>query len=149
MTAHHPVALRKVPDGRYDREMGFKVGIDLVSIEAVEESIRVHASRYLGLVYTAAELHDCSSPAGTPDARRLAARFAAKEAAMKVLRAEDEALPWHSIGVRRDRFGGPSIELTGVAAQLAQQRGIDAFDVSLTHEGPFAAAVVIARMAAP
>ena len=149
MTGHRAVAFRNARDGRYHREMAFKVGIDLVSIEAVEESIRVHASRYLGRVYTARELRDCSSAAGTPDARRLAARFAAKEAAMKVLRAGDEALPWQSIGVGRDRFGGPSIELTGAAAQLAQQRGLDAFDVSLTHEGPFAAAVVIARTGAP
>ena len=149
MTAHHAVAFRKARNGRYDREMGFKVGIDLVSVEAVEESIRVHASRYLGRGYTTGELQDCSSPAGTPDARRLAARFAAKEAAMKVLRAGDEALPWQSIGVRRDRFGAPSIELTGAAAQLARQRGLDAFDVSLTHEGPFAAAVVIATTGAP
>lgn len=148
MTADHAEAFRKAPDGRYDREMGFKVGIDLVSIEAVEESIRVHASRYLGRVYTAGELHDCSSPAGAPDAASLAARFAAKEAAMKVLRAGDEALPWRSIGVRRDRFGGPLIELTGAAAELADRRGIDDFEVSLTHEGPFAAAVVIARTGA-
>jgi holo-[acyl-carrier protein] synthase len=148
MTAHRAGAFRTARNGRYHREMGFKVGIDLVSIEAVEESIRVHSSRYLRRVYTARELHDCSSPTGAPDAGSLAARFAAKEAAMKVLRAEDEALPGQSIGVSRARFGGPSIELTGAAAQLARHRGIDAFEVSLTHEGPFAAAVVIARTGA-
>jgi len=148
MNALQPESFRKGSDGRYDREMGVKVGIDLVSIEAVEESIRVHADRYLGRVYTVTELRDCATTVGTPDARRLAARFAAKEAAMKVLRAGDEALPWTSIGVARDRFGGPSIELAGAAAALADERGIQALDVSLTHERDYAAAVVIATVRA-
>ncbi|MGA2756179.1 MAG: holo-ACP synthase [Solirubrobacteraceae bacterium] len=125
---------------------GLRVGIDLISVAAVEESIRVHAGRYLRRVYTSRELRDCANSAGAPDARRLAARFAAKEAALKVLRAGDEAVPWQSIGVRADRFGRPTLELTGSAEELAARRGLEALDVSLTHEGPFAAAVVVARM---
>jgi holo-[acyl-carrier protein] synthase len=115
-------------------ENGLRVGIDLMSVDAVEQSIRVHAGRYLRRVYTSRELRDCATSAGAPDAQRLAARFAAKEAALKVLRTGDEALPWQSI------------ELTGAAGELARQRGVEALDVSLTHEGPFAAAVVVARM---
>jgi holo-[acyl-carrier protein] synthase len=128
------------------RENGLRVGIDLMSVEAVEASIRVHAGRYLRRVYTSRELRDCATSGGVPDARRLAARFAAKEAAMKVLRAGDEALPWQTIGVSADRFGRPAIELTGAAGELARRRGIETLDVSLTHEGPFAAAVVVARV---
>jgi holo-[acyl-carrier protein] synthase len=127
-------------------ENGLRVGIDLMSVDAVEQSIRVHAGRYLRRVYTSRELRDCATSAGAPDAQRLAARFAAKEAALKVLRTGDEAIPWQSIGVSADRFGRPSIELTGAAGELARQRGVEALDVSLTHEGPFAAAVVVARM---
>jgi holo-[acyl-carrier protein] synthase len=125
---------------------GARVGIDLMSIAAVEDSIRVHAGRYLRRVYTSRELRDCAGAGGAPDARRLAARFAAKEAALKVLRTDDEAVPWKAIGVRADRFGRPSIELSGAAEELALRRGIEGLDVSLTHEGPFAAAVVIARV---
>jgi holo-[acyl-carrier protein] synthase len=123
-----------------------RVGIDLMSVEAVEESIRVHAGRYLRRVYTSRELRDCANSAGAPDARRLAARFAAKEAALKVLRAGDEAVPWQSIGVRADRFGRPTLELTGPAGELAARHGLEALDVSITHEGQLAAAVVVARM---
>jgi holo-[acyl-carrier protein] synthase len=128
------------------RRDGVAVGIDLMSVAAVEDSIRVHAGRYLRRVYTSRELRDCASAGGAPDARRLAARFAAKEAALKVLRAGDEAVPWQAVGVRADRFGRPSIELTGAARELALRRGIEGLDVSLTHEGPFAAAVVVARV---
>jgi len=65
---------------------------------------------------------------------------------MKVLRVDDEAIPWQAIGVRSDASGRPRIELSGVAEALAEQRRIEALDVSLTHEGPFAAAVVVAGM---
>jgi holo-[acyl-carrier protein] synthase len=126
--------------------LALKVGVDLVSVAAVADSVRVHAERYLRRVYTSRELCDCVTSSGAPDVRRLAARFAAKEAILKVLREGDEAIPWHEIGVRSDRFGRPSVELAGGAAALARRRGIDALDVSLTHEGQFAAAVAVAQM---
>jgi holo-[acyl-carrier protein] synthase len=122
------------------------VGLDLASVEAVETSISVHAERYLRRVYTRRELEDCRNPDGTPNARRLAARFAAKESTMKALRLADEALPWQSIGVRSDESGRPTIELSGRAEELARRRGVKALDVSLTHEGAFAAAVVVAQL---
>jgi holo-[acyl-carrier protein] synthase len=122
------------------------VGIDLASVADVEESIRVHGGRYLRRVYTSRELRDCAKSGGVPDARRLAARFAAKEAALKVLRAGDEAVPWQAIGVRSDRSGRPSIEFTGAAGELARRRGVESLELSLTHEGPFAAAVVVAQV---
>jgi holo-[acyl-carrier protein] synthase len=123
-----------------------RVGIDLVAVDAVEESIRVHAERYLRRVFTSRELRECTTSDGGADAGRLAARFAAKEAAMKVLRADDEVLPWRTIGVSADACGHPSLRLTGAAVELAHARGIEALELSLTHEGPFAAAVVVAHM---
>jgi holo-[acyl-carrier protein] synthase len=126
--------------------MGVRVGIDLVSIDAIEESIRVHSGRYLARVYTTTELADCCLPDGSYDARRLAARIAAKEAVLKVLRVEDEGVPWRAIGVCSDSSGRPSIELTGAAKALARERGVERLDVSLTHSGPFAAAVVVAEV---
>lgn len=122
------------------------VGIDLVSIDEVEESIRVHSGRYLGRVFTTTELDDCRLSDGRYDARRLAARSAAKEAVMKVLRVGDEAIPWRSIGVRDGQNGRPGVELSGAAEDLARERGIASLDVTLAHEGAFAAAVVVAEV---
>jgi phosphopantetheinyl transferase (holo-ACP synthase) len=45
-----------------------------------------------------------------------------------------------------DGAGRPSLELTGPAAALARRRGVSELSVSLTHEGPFAAAVVVASL---
>ena len=118
----------------------------MVSIDAIEESIRVHSERYLARVYTSTELDDCRLPDGSYDARRLAARMGAKEAVLKVLRVEDEGIPWRAIGVSRDGAGRPSIELTGAAQALAQERGVAALELSLTNAGPFAAAVVVAEV---
>jgi holo-[acyl-carrier protein] synthase len=116
-----------------------RIGLDLASVEAVAAAIADHGERYLRRTYTEDELRDC---AGEP--ARLAARFAAKEATMKVLDCGDEPLPWTSIAVRRTPSGRPSIELTGAAALLAARRGLVAFEVSLTHEAGVAAAVVLA-----
>jgi holo-[acyl-carrier protein] synthase len=122
------------------------VGIDLVLIDDVEDSIRVHSERYLGRVYTTVELDDCRLGDGRYDARRLAARIAAKEAVLKVLRVGDEAIPWLEIGVRRDGAGRPRVELTGAAEEFARERGIASLELSLTDAGPFAAAVVVAEI---
>jgi holo-[acyl-carrier protein] synthase len=120
-----------------------RVGIDLVSVESVQEAIRLHAERYLERIYTENELRDCQALQGL-DPLRLAARFAAKEATLKVLRPADEAVPWNAIEVLRDPAGWVELKLTGSAAALATASGLSDFSVSLTHESGFASAVVIA-----
>lgn len=112
-----------------------------MSADTVEQAIRMHGERYLRRVFTDEELRECG-----PDPSRLAARFAAKEATMKALRREDEPVPWDSIGVRCDSDGRPALELRGEAAALARRRGVTEISMSLTHEGPFAAAVVVAQV---
>ena len=125
--------------------MAIRVGTDLMSVESVRSSIRTHKSRYLERVYTERELNDCRTDAGV-DPRRLAARFAAKEATMKVLRPNDEAIPWRSIEVRRQPSGWVDIELSGAAAALAADAGVSELALSISHEGELASAVVIARL---
>jgi holo-[acyl-carrier protein] synthase len=125
--------------------VGVRMGIDLVSVDLVEESIRVHADRYLERVFTERELADCQTGGGRVEAERLAARFAAKEATLKVLRPGDEGVPLTSIEVVTDPGGWVELALTGRAASIAESAGMHAFSVSLTHEGAFAAAVVAAE----
>jgi holo-[acyl-carrier protein] synthase len=120
-----------------------RVGIDLVSVDSVRDSIQVHGEHYLKRIYTERELLDCQSPAGV-DPERLAARFAAKEATLKVLRPDDTGIPWNTIEVRRHPAGWVELELSGQAAALAASAGLDEFALSISHEGGFATAVVIA-----
>lgn len=125
--------------------MALRVGIDLVSITSVQESLRLHATRYLQRVFTEAEVRDCQTDNGI-DPERLATRFAAKEATLKVLRpSKDDAVPWNTIEVRRDPAGWVRLHLSGSAAALADSTGITELAVSLTREKDFASAVVIAE----
>ena len=100
--------------------MPIRVGIDLTSVTGVQDSISTHAERYLERVYTDGELAECQTPAGL-DVERLAARFAVKEAAMKVLRpSEHDAVPWTEIEVRHaDASDAVEVEFRGRAAELA------------------------------
>jgi holo-[acyl-carrier protein] synthase len=122
-----------------------RVGIDLVSVDEVRDSIRIHGDHYLERVYSESELADCRK-SDSVDPERLAARFAAKEAAMKVLRARDEAVTWREIEVRRDPSGWVELALTGRAAALAAEAGIMELALSLTHESGLASAIVIAEI---
>ena len=125
--------------------MPSRVGVDLVAVDDVEESIATHAEHYLARVYTEREIADCTTPEGV-DPRRLAARFAAKEAALKVLRPGEVGLSLREIEVRREPGGWVELQLHGPAAELARQAGLESFAVSLTHEGGYASAVVIADL---
>jgi holo-[acyl-carrier protein] synthase len=120
-----------------------RVGADVVSVHQVAESVESFGARYLDRVYTQHELGCCR---GLPAARTasLAARFAAKEATIKVLRPLGHQPDWRSVEVRRHSGGWCSLALTGHAAALAEQAGIADLSVSLTHEGDIAAAVVVA-----
>ncbi len=115
----------------------------MVSIDTVRGSIRTHGEHYLERIYTQCELEDCRTSQGI-DPERLAARFAAKEATLKVLRPRDEGIPWNSIEVRRDQGGWVELELSGPAAALATAAGLTELSLSITHEGEFAAAIVVA-----
>jgi holo-[acyl-carrier protein] synthase len=123
-----------------------RVGIDLVAADAVQETLRAaHGERYLERVYTGREIDDCRTAAGI-DAERLAARFAAKEATLKVLPVGDEGLSLTAIEVRREPSGRVNVQLSGRAAELATDAGVIELSLSLTHEAGFAAAVVVAEV---
>jgi holo-[acyl-carrier protein] synthase len=124
--------------------MPLRVGIDLVSVEQVRESLAAHGDSYLRRLYSERELDDCTSDAGL-DPQRLAARFAAKEAALKVLRPGfEQAIPWQTIELRRDPQGWVELRLSGSAAEIAATVGVRDLAVSIAHEEGFATALVVA-----
>jgi holo-[acyl-carrier protein] synthase len=123
-----------------------RVGIDLVGVEAIESSLAGHPEQYLRRVYTDREVRDCSGEDGIAP-ERLAARFAAKEATIKVLRpGVEDALPLTTIEIQSGPDGAPSLHLSGQAAELARAAGIENLQLSVTHEGLQACAVVIAEL---
>jgi holo-[acyl-carrier protein] synthase len=76
---------------------------------------------------------------------RLAARFAAKEAAWKALGAGIGEVGFHDVEVVRADGGAPGLSLSGRAASLAERLGVRRWHVSLTHTDTLAMASVVAE----
>src|SRR5689334_4452622 len=77
-----------------------RIGMDLVHIERIEASLREIGERFEKRMFTPAEIaYARSSP--SQRAERLAARFAAKEAAIKALALSEVGVDWRDIEVVR------------------------------------------------
>jgi holo-[acyl-carrier protein] synthase len=120
------------------------VGIDIQPIEEIESSLRSFGVRYRHFLFTDQELESCGDSLAT--ATKLAERFAAKEAVLKILNVTDHVPTWRSIEVKSSVSGGPEIVLHDSAADLAQLQGIRSLSVSFSHAGGVAAAAVVASL---
>jgi holo-[acyl-carrier protein] synthase len=119
------------------------VGIDLVRVSRVAASLEQFGERFLRRVFTDAEVaYATASPALT--AERLAARFAAKEAAVKALGLAERGVGWRQIEVTRQPSGMCQLSLHGAAHDAAAEAGVVELSVSLSHEGDYATAIVLA-----
>ncbi len=98
----------------------------------------------LATVFSDGELVECAG-----DEERLAARFAAKEAALKALGTGVRGLDMLDIVVTTTPTGRPRLALSDAARCHAATRGIGELTCSLTHEEGFAIAAVIAHCQQP
>ena len=78
-------------------------------------------------------------------AQSAAGIFCAKEALAKALGTGLSSGELQDICIRHDRYGAPSYSLAGEYARLAEDRRVDRFFLSITHDGGMAAAVCIAE----
>ena len=117
------------------------VGIDLVRVSRIAESLEQFGDRFLARIFTADEIaYAASATAPRVTHERLAARFAAKEAALKAFGLVDEGVSWRELEVVREPAGACALRLHGRARELAGQ---DSAALSLSHEGDLATAVVV------
>jgi holo-[acyl-carrier protein] synthase len=118
------------------------IGIDLVEIDRISQNIEKHSERFLNRVFTQRELEFCMGR--KLPAPGLAARFAAKEAAMKALgTGYGQSVGWHDVEVVGGGDTAPEIEFHAGAKQRAQMLGVSRVLVTITHERSMAAATVI------
>ena len=117
------------------------VGIDLIEISRVAQTVERWGDRFLRRIYTEAELAYCRGR--TP---QLAARFAAKEAMMKALGTGRYGLSWREIEVVRRRGGRPTIQLQVRAARIAERLEVSHVALSITHSRDYAAASVVVEI---
>ena len=117
------------------------IGIDLVDMGRMRKAIERGGDRFMRRVFSAAERESAGDP---PALETLAARFAAKEAALKALGTGWSAgIGWHEVEVTGDLEGRPTLRLSGQAGSVAQARGVARSAVSLSRHGSHAAAAVI------
>lgn len=120
-----------------------RVGTDVESVADVATALRQYGARYARRLFTDHEIASCGG-LGESAAPGLAARFAAKEATMKILRPTDTIPPWRSIEIRKQDGGWVELKLTGAAADLAKAAGLEQFTVSLSHGAGVGMATVVA-----
>ena len=117
-------------------------GIDIVEVPRVGEAIERFGERFLQRIFTDAERKYCDSKANRVE--RYAARFAAKEAAMKALGTGwNHGVRWRDIEVHRHPGKRPTILFHGVAAQFAAHLCASNIALSLSHTPEQAIASVI------
>ncbi len=122
----------------------YGVGIDIVLVSRLSRSLDRWGERFEKRVFTESELEYCS--AGKRRVACLAMRFAAKEAFVKALGlGMRNPVMWRDIEIRPDRLGKPEISLTPRALGYCAEKGIRSWHLSLTDEGEYAAAVVVAE----
>jgi holo-[acyl-carrier protein] synthase len=117
-------------------------GIDIAEVPRIAESIARFGERFLRRVYTEGEIRYCESKANRVE--RYAARFAAKEAAMKALGTGwNHGVRWRDIEVTRRPGGRPTMTFHGKAAEFAARLGAVHVALSLSHTSEQAIAQVI------
>ena len=118
------------------------LGLDIAEIDRIEAAIGRHGTPLLELLFTPAEISYCQRHKNPFE--RYAARFAAKEAAMKALGTGwSRGVRWRDIEVAREPGGKPVLRLAGVARQIADGLGVKNISLSITHSGNLALAHVI------
>lgn len=118
-------------------------GVDLVAVASIRDSVRRFGDRFLRRVFTAEEIEYCKSRAPQAAMESFAARFAAKEATIKALRAAERGIDLRAIEVVRARDGACALRLTGSAAKAARAMGVRELSLSMSHAGDYAVALVV------
>lgn len=117
------------------------IGIDIVEVERIREASQRWGARFEQRVYTAQELAYCGD---TPTRYwRLAARFAAKEAALKALGTGlITGMRWQDVEVQANAVGKPELVLHGEVQRYAKAHNISLMFVSMSHTNVYAVAQV-------
>jgi holo-[acyl-carrier protein] synthase len=118
------------------------VGVDLTPVSRMEKAMAAHPERLEARLFTDGERAYCKARAQA--GQHFAARFAAKEAALKAL-GVPEGLRWHELEVVNASDGAPRLVLSGNAAAAAARAGVRKLHLSLTHADDSAVAFVVAE----
>lgn len=115
------------------------LGVDLADIQRVE-SVLARYPRFAERCFTNHERTYAFRFANP--SRRLAARFAGKEAVMKSLGTGWRRVRWTDVEITGG--GKPTVRLQGTAARRAEQLGVSEIHVTITHTDTTAMVMAVA-----
>jgi holo-[acyl-carrier protein] synthase len=117
-------------------------GVDIAEVGRIRASVERFGERFLHRVFTEGEIRYCEGKANRFES--YAARFAAKEAAMKALGTGwNHGVRWRDVEVVRAKGQRPTLQFHGLAAELARKMGAKNIALSITHTSEQALANVI------
>lgn len=118
------------------------IGIDLVSVERIKNTLARYKTRFLNRIYAPEEIHYCSKQ--REPAIHYAGRFAAKEAFAKALGTGFSAFVRpKEICIKSQNNGHPHLSVRGETQKILAQLGVTHIHLSLSHLDTYACAVVI------
>ena len=118
-------------------------GIDLVDFARIKKMVKTHKDRFLDRVFTNSEQKYADRNKNRIE--KLAGRFAAKEAILKLLGTGWRGkIKWTDIEVVNNSSGRPVVKLTGEVKEIANKMGIKQISISITHTANFAIASAVA-----
>ena len=117
------------------------IGTDLVELDRFRLALQ-RTPRLVDRLFSEAE--QAYAQRRKDPTERYAARFAAKEAVMKAMGVGLWQFPLRDIEVLRAESGQPSVALHGKAADVAAERGVTEWRLTLTHTDTVAQAIAVA-----
>ncbi|MCE5195982.1 MAG: holo-ACP synthase [Negativicutes bacterium] len=119
------------------------VGVDYVSVARVAAALAKLQEKFVRQVLSEAEWETWQDNGLLLSAEHLAGRWAAKEAVAKALGSGFiQGITWKNIEIRHNTAGAPQVVLNGAAAQLAEEKGITQWLISISHDKEMAVAFV-------
>ena len=118
-------------------------GIDLVDCPRIETMVQRHGQKFISRVFT--ETEQAYADSNKDRIEKLAGRFAAKEAVLKLMGTGWRGkIAWTDIEIKNNPAGQPEVTLTGEVERIAEKLGIEHVSVSITHTANFAIASAVA-----
>ena len=121
--------------------MTLHTGIDIIEIPRIKKALARWGDAFLNRIYTEAEIQRYRNKPAS-----LAARFACKEAVMKLLGTGRRGVSWRDIETLSHPGGRPVVNLYGRARDKAGSLGVREISVSLSHSKEYAIASVITHI---
>ncbi len=119
------------------------IGTDILKIARLRDVLEKESTSFVQAVFTVGEQQEASR---RPDPLcYFATRFAGKEAVFKCLGTDDPAIRLDDIEILGADTGQPAVTLTGRVRDIAEEKGITRWLLSLSFEEEYAVAFALAQ----